>query len=86
MTGAPTRLIHRALKSAIACSRHKAMPQPPHRGTSISKVCDLHYRMGGRVRIWFVVITMTAVWVAAVYFVFSQPISGNNPLSLSLGK
>jgi hypothetical protein len=39
--------------------------------------------MGGRVGIWFVVIVMTVVWVAAVYFVFSQPISANYPLALS---
>ncbi|HEY6860292.1 MAG TPA: hypothetical protein VI358_10965 [Pseudolabrys sp.] len=42
--------------------------------------------MGGRVGIWFVVTVMTAVWVAAVYFVFSQPISGNNLLPLMFVK
>jgi uncharacterized membrane protein len=55
----------------------------PHCGTSISTVCDLQCLMGGRVGIWFVVIVMTAVWLVAVYFVFSQPISANHPLALS---
>jgi hypothetical protein len=46
---------------------------------------DVFYtvHMEGRVGIWFVVIVMAAVWVAAVYFVFSQPISPNSPLLLA---